>query len=98
MGLSFSGGLSLLAAADPVYRPYIKFVVAIGSQDEMGRVARYYRTGEDARPGAAPELLQPHEYGALVMEYEHVEDFVPPADIAPHARHAARAPLRGWAC
>jgi dienelactone hydrolase len=81
MGLSFSGGLSLLAAADPVYRPSIKFVVAIGSQDEMGRVVQYYRTGSDARPGAAPELLPPHEYGALVMEYEHVEDFVPPADV-----------------
>ena len=83
MGLSFSGGLSLLAAADPVYRPSMKFVVAIGSQDEMGRVAAYYRTGEDSRPGGAPEVLPPHEYGALVMEYEHVEDFVPPADTAP---------------
>jgi pimeloyl-ACP methyl ester carboxylesterase len=57
-------------------------VVAIGSQDEMGRVARYYRTGEDARPGGAPELLPPHEYGALVMEYEHIEDFVPAKDTA----------------
>jgi dienelactone hydrolase len=81
MGLSFSGGLSLLAAADPMYRPSIKFVVAIGSQDEMGRVAQYYRTGSDARPGGPPELLAPHEYGALVLEYEHVEDFVPAADI-----------------
>ena len=89
MGLSFSGGLSLLAAADPIFRPSIKFVVAIGSQDEMGRVAQYYRTGEDARPGGAPELLQPHEYGALVLEYEHVEDFVPPADT-----EAIRAVLR----
>ena len=51
MGLSFSGGLSLLAAADPVYRPSIRFVVAVGSQDAMSRVAAYYRTGEDARPG-----------------------------------------------
>lgn len=83
MGLSFSGGLSLLAAADPSYKPYIKFVVAIGSQDEMGRVATYYRTGEDPRPHGPPELLPPHEYGALVLEYEHVEDFVPAGDIAP---------------
>ncbi|MDQ2924635.1 MAG: alpha/beta hydrolase [Acidobacteriota bacterium] len=108
MGLSFSGGLALLAAANPVYRPSIKFVVAIGSQDEMGRVARYYRTGEDARPGGAPELLPPHEYGALVLEYEHVEDFVPPADVAAihavlrahlyedaHAEKAAFAALTG---
>ena len=83
MGLSFSGGLSLLAAADPAYQPYIKFVVAIGSQDEMTRVATYYRTGESPRPHGDPELLPPHEYGALVLEYEHVEDFVPAADIIP---------------
>ncbi len=83
MGLSFSGGLSLLAAADPQFRPSIKFVVAVGSQDEMQRVAAYYRTGEDARPNGTEELLPPHEYGPLVLEYEHLEDFVPGVDIAP---------------
>lgn len=83
MGFSFSGGLSLLAAADPKYRDSIKFVVAIGSQDEMSRVATYYRTGEDERPNGTEELLPPHEYGALVLEYEHLEDFVPKADIGP---------------
>ncbi|MFC6646734.1 dienelactone hydrolase family protein [Granulicella cerasi] len=80
MGLSFSGGLSLLAAADPAYRPSIKFVVAVGSQDAMSRVASYYRTGEDTMPDGKTELLPPHEYGALVLEYEHVEDFVPAQD------------------
>ena len=83
MGLSFSGGLSLLAAADPAYRESVRFVVAIGSQDEMSRVAAYYRTGEDARPDGTNELLPPHEYGALVLEYEHLEDFVPKADVTP---------------
>ena len=84
MGLSFSGGLALLAAADPTYRPSIKFIVAIGSQDEMSRVAQYYRTGTDLRPNGAEELLPPHEYGALVLEYENLEDFIStPADLAP---------------
>jgi len=86
MGLSFSGGLALLAAADPQYHPYIKFVVAIGSQNEMARVATFYRTGEDPLPSGAPERLAPHEYGALVLEYEHLEDFIPPdksASLAP---------------
>ncbi len=83
MGFSFSGGLSLLAAGDPKYRDSIKFVVAIGSQDAMSRVATYYRTGEDDRPNGTEELLPPHEYGALVLEYEHLEDYVPKADIAP---------------
>ena len=83
MGFSFSGGLSLLAAGDPQFRRSIKFVVAVGSQDEMSRVATYYRTGEDERPNGTEELLPPHEYGALVLEYEHLEDFVPAQDIAP---------------
>lgn len=83
MGLSFSGGLSLLAAADPQFRHSIKFVFAVGSQDEMQRVAAYYRTGEDERPNGTEELLPPHEYGPLVLEYENLADFVPAPDIAP---------------
>jgi dienelactone hydrolase len=82
MGLSFSGGLSLLAAGNPAYRQAIKFIVAVGSQDEMSRVAAYYRTGEDARPVGSTEILAPHEYGALVMEYENLGDFVPAGDVA----------------
>lgn len=92
MGLSFSGGLSLLAAADPQFRHSIKFVFAVGSQDQMQRVAAYYRTGEDTRPNGSEELLKPHEYGALVLEYEHLEEFVPRADLVP-LRRVLRAHL-----
>ena len=92
MGLSFSGGLSLLAAADPLYHKDFKFVFAVGSQDSMGRVAQYYRTGEDARPNGTTELLPAHEYGPLVLEYEYVEDFVPARDI-PSIRAVLRAHL-----
>jgi acetyl esterase/lipase len=83
MGLSFSGGLALIAAADPLYKPDFKFVFAVGSQDSMSRVAQYYGTGRDARPNGTVELLPAHEYGPLVLEYEYVEDFVPRQDIAP---------------
>jgi dienelactone hydrolase len=89
LGVSFSGGLSLLAAANPEFRPSIKFVVAVGSQDEMARVAQYYRTGEDLQPNGTEEILPPHEYGALVLEYEHLDEFVPAPDLA-----AIRAVLR----
>jgi pimeloyl-ACP methyl ester carboxylesterase len=82
IGLSFSGSLSLLAAAAPHFRPNIRFVVAIGAEDEMSRVADYYRTGEDPRPTGPAELLPPHEYGALVLEYENLEDFVPKPDLS----------------
>ncbi|HEY1994339.1 MAG TPA: alpha/beta hydrolase [Edaphobacter sp.] len=80
LGLSFSGGLALVAAADPLYRSDFKFVFAVGSQDAMDHVAAYYLTGQEARPDGTTERLTPHEYGALVLEYEHLEDFVPKND------------------
>jgi acetyl esterase/lipase len=89
MGLSFSGGLALVAAADPLYHPDFKFVFAVGSQDSMGRVANYYRTNEDLLPNGTTETLTAHEYGPLVLEYQYVEDFVPKQDVA-----AIRAVLR----
>ncbi len=81
MGLSFSGSLALMAAAEPGYKPDIKFVVTVGSEDEMARVANYYLTGRDPRPDGTVEVLPPHEYGALVLEYENLQDFVPAADL-----------------
>jgi pimeloyl-ACP methyl ester carboxylesterase len=92
LGLSFSGGLSLIAASEPQFHPYIKFVFAIGSQDNMTRVATYYRTGDDPRPDGTTEFLQPHEYGPLVMEYQHLADFAPAPDL-PALREVLRAHL-----
>ncbi|MEI9977989.1 MAG: alpha/beta hydrolase [Edaphobacter sp.] len=80
MGLSFSGGLALVAATHPEYQPDFKFVIAVGSQDSMEHVANYYLTGRETRPDGTIEQLPPHEYGALVLEYEHLEDFVPERD------------------
>lgn len=82
VGLSFSGGLALVAASEPAYRDAFRFVLAVGAQDSMGRVSEYYRTGRDPRPNGSIEELKPHEYGPLVLEYEYIEDFVPPTDVA----------------
>jgi acetyl esterase/lipase len=92
MGLSFSGGLALVAAANPLYHPYFKFVFAVGSQDSMGRVAQYYWTDRDVRPDGSIEVLPAHEYGPLVLEYEHLEDFIPAKDLGP-VREVLRAHL-----
>jgi pimeloyl-ACP methyl ester carboxylesterase len=92
MGLSFSGGLSLVAASDPLYHPDFKFVFAVGSQDSMDRVTQYYRTGSDVRPDGSLEVLPAHEYGPLVLEYEYLEDFVPRHDLGP-VRAVLRAHL-----
>ncbi len=80
LGLSFSGGLALVAAGEPMYRPDFKFVMAVGSQDAMDHVASYYLNGWEMRPDGTMERLKPHEYGPLVLEYEHLEDFVPVED------------------
>jgi len=92
VGLSFSGGLALVAASQPEYTPAFRFVFAVGAQDSMQRVTEYYRTGRDPRPNGSVEELKPHEYGPLVLEYEYVEDFVTPADV-PAIRTVLRAHL-----
>jgi acetyl esterase/lipase len=92
MGLSFAGGLALVAAEDPAYGPSFKFVVAVGSQDSMARVTEYYQTGRDVRPDRTVEVLPAHEYGPLVIEYEYLEGFLPAADLEP-VRAVLRAHL-----
>lgn len=81
LGLSFAGGLSLLAAADPQYAGDIGFVTSIGGHDDLQRVCRFYATDEITRPDGSMERLAAHEYGVLVLVYAHVEDFFAPSDI-----------------
>ncbi len=92
MGLSFAGGLALVAASEPAYHADFKFVIAVGSQDSMGRVSEYYQTGRDVRPDGTVEVLAAHEYGPLVLEYEHLEDLIPARDLEP-VRKVLRAHL-----
>ena len=89
LGLSFAGGLSLLTAADDRYRPYIGFVVSIGSHDDLERVSDFLITNKIARPDGTTLEMPSHEYGPLVLIYSHVNDFFPPSDV-----EAARNALR----
>jgi pimeloyl-ACP methyl ester carboxylesterase len=82
VGLSFSGGLALVAAADPAYQQDFKFLFAVGSQDNMDHVEKFFLTDTETRPDGSIEHLHAHEYGVLVLEYQHLEDFVPASDIA----------------
>lgn len=89
LGLSFAGGLSLLAAADPRFAPYIRFVVSVGAHDDLERVSQFLITSNIARPDGTTLHMAAHEYGALVLIYSHVSDFFPPADV-PAAHEALR--------
>jgi len=91
LGLSFAGGLSLLAASRSEFRDRIGFVVAIGAHDDMGRVARFFAANVIVQPNGTEMPFQSHEYGALVLAYSHLEDFFSRQDV-PIAREA----LRQW--
>jgi dienelactone hydrolase len=90
MGMSFAGGLSLLAAADARFAPDIAFVVAVGAHDDLARVSRFFATNAIARPDGSTLTMQAHAYGPLVLVYSHIEDFFAAEDV-PVARDALRA-------
>ena len=89
LGISFGGGLSLLAAANPRYERYIRFVVSVGAHDDLERVSQFFIANQIARPDGSTLQMAAHEYGPLVLIYSHADDFFPPADV-----NAARETLR----
>ncbi len=93
MGLSFSGGLALMAAAEPPYSNEVSFVFSVGAEDNLYRVATFYVTGADPLPDGDVERTTPNNYGPWILEYEHLEDFTQPTDTAA-IRAAFRARLQ----
>ena len=91
MGLSFAGGLALLAACKSDYAGKIGFVVAIGSHDDLGRVSRFFATNAIEKPDGGTAPFQAHEYGVLVLAYSHLDGFFSAAD-----EPAAKDALRLW--
>ncbi len=89
LGLSFAGGLSLLAAADPRFWPCIRFVVSVGAHDDLERVSQFLISNTIERPDGTTLHMTAHEYGVLILIYSHVGDFFPPADV-PAARETLR--------
>ncbi len=91
MGISFAGGLALLAACDPRYSHDISFVVAVGAHHDLARVSRFLATDKIELPDGSVKSFPAHQYAALVLVYSHLEDFFSPAD-----QPAARDALRLW--
>jgi dienelactone hydrolase len=90
MGISFSGGLSVVAAGRPALRDRLLYVFAFGGHDDLPRVLRYLCTGIEEGPGTRPwrdldtAALQgaPHDYGLAVVLLNVVDDMVPPEQVA----------------
>jgi acetyl esterase/lipase len=89
MGLSFAGGLAVLAAAEPRTARDIAFVVSVGGHDDLGRVLRFFATDRIERPDGTAVRMHAHDYGPVVLVYSHAEDFFAEEDL-PVARDALR--------
>jgi acetyl esterase/lipase len=96
IGVSFSGGLAMVAAGRPSLSDRVLYVFSIGGHDDLPRVLRYLVTG--AR-GPADEPLgdegvrPPHDYGLAVVLLNVAERLVP-ADQVDGLREIVRRFLK----
>jgi dienelactone hydrolase len=79
MGISFSGGLSIVAAGRPALRNRVAYVFAYGAHDDLPRLLRYLCTGLE--PGAS--YRAPHDYGVAVVLLGVADRLVPPEQVDP---------------
>jgi pimeloyl-ACP methyl ester carboxylesterase len=93
IGISFAGGLALLAAAEQASDRPIGFVVAVGGHADLIRLTQYYAGAPVRGPHGEPVDVAPHPYGARVMIREHLDRFFEPSDRA-LARRALDTYLR----
>jgi dienelactone hydrolase len=82
LGISFSGGLALVAATDPQYTDSIAWIATVGAHYDLAHVLHFFATGEAERPDGTFKRMTPHEYGALIVVLDRPGDFFPPQDTA----------------
>jgi len=86
VGVSFAGGLSLVAAGRPTIRERLAFVLSFGGHGDLSRVLNYLATG-DAMTAAGVTSPPPHDYGVAVILYQLADrGIVPPEQAEPLRR------------
>jgi len=81
VGISFAGGLSIVAAGRPSLRDKVAYVVSFGGHGDLARVLKYLATGEAVQaPGVATH--PPHDYGVAVILYAAAGRVVPAEQVA----------------
>jgi dienelactone hydrolase len=88
MGISFAGGLALVAAARPTVADKVAFAFSFGGHGDLPRTLRFLCTGIEPRhpddpPDAARHRRAPHDYGVAVILIALAEHMVPPEQVAP---------------
>jgi dienelactone hydrolase len=92
VGISFAGGLSVVAAGRPALRDRAAFVCSFGGHANFQRVLRFLCTGLEPAPptggrraGApsAERLRRPHDYGVVIILLGGADRVVPPEQVEP---------------
>lgn len=101
IGVSFSGGLSLVAAGRPSLDGRVAYVFSVGGHGDLPRVLEYLCTGVApdranllAPPGPDRPLPPPHDYGVAIVLLGVADELVPTRQVEP-LRAAVRRYL--WA-
>ena len=79
MGISFAGGLSIVAASRPALRNRVAFVMSFGGHGDLPRTLRYLCTG--IRPDGSQ--WPPHDYGVVIILLSVADQVVPPDQVEP---------------
>jgi dienelactone hydrolase len=91
VGISFAGGLSIVAAGRPALRDRAAFVFSFGGHSDFQRVLRFLCTGMEPappRPGdhsapSAERYRRPHDYGVVIVLLGGADRVVPAAQVEP---------------
>jgi dienelactone hydrolase len=73
IGISFAGGLSIVAAGRPAAAPHVAYVLSFGGHASLPDVVRFLCTGE--QPDGTRRV--PHDYGVVVTLMNTAEQVVP---------------------
>jgi len=95
VSISFSGGLSIVAAGREALRDKVAFVMSFGGHGDLARVMRYLTSGRTPAPPAditaggavagagGMHLLPPHDYGVTVVLLTFADRVVPADQVEP---------------
>jgi hypothetical protein len=86
MGISFAGGLSVVAAGRPALRDRVAFVMSFGGHSDLPRTLQYLCTGLQPDGRTRP----PHDYGVAIILLGVADHVVPAAQVEP-LRHTIQA-------
>jgi dienelactone hydrolase len=79
IGISFAGGLSIVASGRPSIRDRAGFVMSFGGHGDLPRTLRYLCTGVQPDGATRP----PHDYGVAIILLGAAERVVPADQAAP---------------